>query len=191
MNAHLKILSSLIAGVLFCGVLMTSCKKDNDSNNSGGGDDDDGYGSMTITGGSIQQTIDFTQARQLRASTSTGNRFVIYFSGTYMVVFGASDLSATTLPSGTYQASITTPTPEGAAGVVLTLPETGLLNSSKGSFKVQKNSSNYNITFNFTTDSTPALTVTGSYKGTIPLSAEGSKSSAEDLFLTSTMRHSK
>jgi len=40
MNSHLKILVSLIAGVLFCGILMTSCKKDSNNSDDNPGNDD-------------------------------------------------------------------------------------------------------------------------------------------------------
>jgi len=139
---------------------------EDDSDDSGSS-----YGSMTIAEGSNQQTIDFDQAQQIRAATSTSNRFILFFSQTFIITLGTSDLTAPTIPAGNYTVSTTSPIPEGAFNVSMNIPGvSGVINASSGSFNVQKSGSNYSITFSFTTNSNPVRTVTGSYSGPIPLS---------------------
>ena len=127
-------------------------------------------GSMTITGGGSPQIIDFEDAQQLRSFSGTSNSFMVYFSPTFIVTFRTSNLTATSLPAGSYPISTDTPIPAGTSRVSMNIPGvSGTVNSSGGSFNVQKSGSSYTVTFNFTTNTTPVRTVTGTYTGVIPV----------------------
>lgn len=124
-------------------------------------------GSMTITGGGSDQTIYIEPAQQIRA----GNFIMLYFSGSFIVNFNIGSSISSTLPAGTYSISTINPLPAGTSGVSMNIPGmSGVINAKNGSFTVKKSGSEYQITFSFTTDTTPARTVTGSYTGQIPLS---------------------
>ena len=134
-------------------------------------DDDEDGGSMTIAGDGSPQIIAITPgAQQIRFSTATRNAFMVKFLDSFMVNFEASNLTATMLPAGVYSISTATPNPTGTAYVSMNIPGvSGTVHANSGSFNVQKDGSVYNITFSFTTNTTPTRTVTGHYHGTISL----------------------
>lgn len=122
----------------------------------------------TIDDGSSQQDIELGTASQSNIVSGTNNIFMVSFSETFIVTFMINDLSAATLPAGTYPVSTATPVPTGECGVVIKIPGvSGVAPVNSGSFTVQKNGSDYNITFNFTTDTNPERTITGSYSGAL------------------------
>ena len=164
MNKSLLYLSMMLIALM----MTTACNKD--KNNDNNEIIDDGYGSMTITTGNNIQTVEFVLARQSHVTSPAGNMFMVYFSGSFIVVFNASDKSATTLPDATYPVSTTTPIPVGNVNLTMNIAGvSGVVKATDGSFKVQKNGSDYIITFNFTTDTDPEKKVAGRYKGPIPL----------------------
>ena len=119
----------------------------------------------TITEGSNVQTIAITSPQQM----GNANGFIVSFTNSFMVNFRPSG-TATTLPAGSYPNTNATPMPIGSSHVSMNISGvSGTVNSTSGSFNVQKSGSNYTVTFNFTTNTTPVRTVTGSYSGTIPL----------------------
>ena len=125
--------------------------------------------SYTITDGSNKQVFNLEPTQQLHIlNATTGNGFLINFSGTFSVGFGSSDLTATMLPSGTYPISTLAFATNAAASSIKIPGVSEISHATSGSFIVQKSGSNYNITFSFTTDTNPVRTVTGSYNGTIP-----------------------
>ena len=127
--------------------------------------EDEVNNSYTITSGSSSQTIKIQSPQQTGNST---NGFILYFSSSFMVNFKPSGTS-TTIPAGNYTITNATPMPTGTSSVSMNISGvSGTVKASSGSFNVQKNGSIYTITFNFTTNTTPVRTVTGSYTGAIP-----------------------
>ena len=78
MNAHLKILISLIAGVLFCGILMTSCKKDSNTSDDNSGNDDNLFIGTWYSTEYEDVTVDFTSTKWKMEEDG-----YVYYSGTY------------------------------------------------------------------------------------------------------------